>query len=74
WPIRSYKLVPEATRASCNEEQARCLVSGIVVFAVSNPSTGRKSAGTATFEYGVSFASGAAKVFSENGKTLSAQR
>jgi hypothetical protein len=74
WPVRSYRLLPEATRASCNEDQARCLVSGVVVFSVSDPAKGRKSGGTATFEYGVSFASGTVKVFSENGKTLSAQR
>ena len=74
WPVRSYRLLPEATRAACNEDQARCLVSGVVVFSVSDPAKGRKSAGTATFEYGVSFASGSVKVFSENGKTLSSQR
>jgi Caspase domain len=73
-PVRSYRLLPEATRASCNEDQARCLVSGVVVFSVSDPAKGRRSAGTATFEYGVSFAAGTVKVFSENGKTLSAQR
>ena len=74
WPVRSYRLLPDATRAACDEGQARCVVSGLVVFSVSDPAKGRKSAGTATFEYGVSFVSGTAKVFSENGKTLSAQR
>jgi uncharacterized caspase-like protein len=74
WPVRSYQLIPEATRTTCNEEQSRCQVSGVVVFSASNPMTGRKSAGTASFEYGITFAGGAPRIISENGKTLSAQR
>jgi len=74
WPIRSYRLLPEATRTSCDAEQSRCKIIGVVIFNASNPATGRKSTGTASFEYGVSFATGSAKIFSETGKTLSAQR
>jgi uncharacterized caspase-like protein len=74
WPIRTYKLLPEATQAACNEVQATCIVSGVVVFSVSDPAKGRKSTGTATFEYGVRFGSNTVKVFSENGKTLSSQQ
>jgi hypothetical protein len=68
WPVRSYRLLTDATRTSCNEEQ--CQVSGVVVFSASNPATGRKSTGTASFEYGINFAAG---IFFESGKTLSAQ-
>ena len=74
WPSRSYTLVPEATRTACDEAQSRCRITGVVAFSASNPATGRKSTGTASFEYGVSFAAGAPRVFSENGKTVSAQR
>jgi hypothetical protein len=74
WPIRSYRLMPDAIRVSCSEEQSRCQVSGIVAFSVSNPAAGRKSTGTASFEYGISFAGGVARFVSENGKTLSAQK
>jgi hypothetical protein len=73
WPVRSYKLLPDATRASC-DEQSKCQISGIVAFSVSNPSTGRKSTGTASFEYGISFTTGTARIFAENGKIFSAQR
>jgi hypothetical protein len=74
WPVRSYKLLPEAMRTSCNEEQSKCQINGVVAFSLSNPSTGRKSAGTASFEYGIRFTTVTARIFSENGKILSAQR
>ncbi|WP_296511652.1 caspase family protein [Rhodopseudomonas sp.] len=73
WPVRSYKLLPEATRTSCKDEQSKCQISGVVVFSASNPLTGKKSTGRASFEFGISFITGAARIFSENGKTLSAQ-
>jgi uncharacterized caspase-like protein len=71
WPVRSYKLLPDATRTSCNEEQFLCQITGVVVFSLSNPATGRKSTGTASFEYGINFAAGIPRIFSENGKILS---
>jgi hypothetical protein len=74
WPVRSYRLLRETTRATCDVNSSKCQIRGLVAFSASNPTTGRKSSGTASFEYGVSFASGRAAMFYENGKTLSAQR
>jgi hypothetical protein len=74
WPFRSYRLMQDTIRVSCSEEQSKCRVSGIVAFSVRNPAAGRNLSGTASFEYGITFAGGSARFVSENGKTLSAQK
>lgn len=74
WPNRSYRLRMETIRTSCDESKSSCQISGIVEFSLSNTATGRRSSGTASFDYGVRFEAGGAKVFYEQGKVLSTQK
>jgi hypothetical protein len=74
WPVRSYRILPETLRTSCDAVKSTCQVSAIVAYRVSNPAANRQTSGTATFEYGVSFGPDGPKVFYENGKTLTAQK
>jgi uncharacterized caspase-like protein len=74
WPIRSYRLLTETMRTSCNESQSSCQISGVLEFNLSNPANGKKSAGTSSFEYGIRFGPDGAKIFSEQGKIISAQK
>ena len=74
WPVRSYRVLNETIRTSCDESNASCQISGTLEFNLANPAKGRKSSGTSTFEYGVRFIPGGARVFFEKGKTLSAQK
>ena len=74
WPVRSYRLLTETIRASCNESQSSCQVSGLLEFNLSNPATGKTSAGTSSFEYGIRFGADGGRIFSENGKIQSARK
>lgn len=67
WPVRKYRLMPKTIRTACSEEQSKCQVSGVVAFNVSNPATSRKSAGTASFEYGIVFAHRTARLVPKTG-------
>ena len=53
WPVRSCRLLTDTIRASCNESQSSCQVSGLLEFNLSNPANGKTSAGTSSFEYGI---------------------
>lgn len=74
WPVRSYRLLTETMRTSCDEGSSKCQINGLLEFSLSNSATGRKSSGTASFEYGIRFGLDGAKVFYEKGKILSAQK
>jgi len=74
WPVRTYRLLTETMRTSCNESQSSCQVSGLLEFNLSNPATGKTSAGTSSFEYGIRFGAEGGRIFSENGKLQSARK
>ena len=74
WPSRSYRMRTETTRTSCDESKSSCQVSGVVDFSLSNPATGRKTSGSATYEFGIRFGTDGGRIFYEQGKTLSAQK
>ena len=74
WPVRAYRLLTETMRTSCNESQSSCQVSGLLEFNLSNPATGKTSAGTSSFEYGIRFGADGGRIFSENGKLQSARK
>ena len=74
WQVRSYRLLTETIRASCNESQSSCQVSGLLEFNLSNPATVKTSAGTSSFEYGIRFGADGGRIFSENGKIQSARK
>ena len=74
WPMRSYRLQMETIRTSCDQARSICQISGALEFSHSNPANGKRSSGTASFEYGIRFGPDGGKIFHEQGKTLSAQR
>ena len=74
WPVRSYRMRSDTTRTSCDEGKSSCQVSGVVDYSLSNPATGRKSSGSATYEFGIRFGADGGRIFYEQGKTLSAQK
>lgn len=74
WPIRSYRLLTETIHTSCDEIRSRCQVGGTLEFNLANPTNGRKSSGTSTFEYGIRFDLGSPRTFFESGKILSARK
>lgn len=74
WPVRSYRLLSETIRTSCNESQSSCQVNGLLEFNLSNPANGKTSAGTSSFEYGIRFGPDGGRIFSENGKIQSARK
>ena len=74
WPVRSYRLLTESIRTSCDESKSRCQINGVVEFGLANPATGRRSSGTASFDYGIRFVPDGARIFYEQGKVLSAQK
>ena len=71
WPQRRYRIKPDRTRIVCDKARSSCQVSGEIEFEVSNPSTGKKSAGVTTFEFRVNFTPGGPKIAAENGRVLS---
>ena len=70
WPVRSYRLLADTLQTSCDESRSSCQISGALEFGLSNPATGRKSAGTSTFEYGIRFGSDGTKLYAEKGNIL----
>jgi hypothetical protein len=74
WPVRSYQMRSDTIRTACIEGSSTCRVSGLLDYSLSNPSTGKKSAGSASFEFGIRFDASGGRITYENGKTLSAQR
>ena len=64
----------DTIRTSCDPARSICQISGTLEFSHSNPANGKKSAGTASFEYGIRFGADGGRIFYEQGKTLSAQR
>jgi hypothetical protein len=74
WPVRSYRLRSDTTRVSCDEGKSTCQVSGLVDYSLSNPASGRKSSGAASYEFGIRFGPDGGRIFYEQGKTLSAQK
>lgn len=74
WPSRAYKLRFDTIRTSCDESKSTCQISGQVDFDLSNPATGRKSSGTASFDYGVRFGPEGSRTFYEGGKILTTQK
>jgi hypothetical protein len=74
WPNRSYRLLRDTTRTSCDENKSSCQISGLIEFGLSNSATGRLWTGTASFEYGIRFGPDGPKVFYEKGKILSVQK
>ena len=71
---RSYRVLTETIRTSCDEVRASCQISGMLEFSLSNPANGKKSSGTSSFEYSLRFAPDGPKIFSEKGKIVSAQK
>jgi caspase domain-containing protein len=74
WPVRSYQMRSDTIRTSCVDNSSTCRVSGLLDYSLSNPSSGKKSSGSASFEFGIRFDAGGGRIVYENGKTLSAQR
>ena len=74
WPNRVYRLRFDTIRTTCDDTRSSCQISGQLDFDLANPATGRKSAGTASFEYGVRFGADGGRIFYEAGKTLTTQR
>jgi hypothetical protein len=74
WPSRAYRLRFDTIHTSCDESKSTCQISGQLDFDLSNPATGRKSAGTSSFEYGVRFGPDGSRTFYEAGKILTTQK
>lgn len=74
WPNRSYRLRFETIRTSCDTDTSTCRISGQLDFDLGNLPTGRKTSGTASFEYGVRFGPDGDRTFYEAGKILSTQK
>jgi len=74
WPVRSYRLLTETIRTSCDDSKSSCQISGLLEFNLSNPANSRKSSGMSSFEYGIRFGPDGAKIFYERGKIISAQK
>lgn len=55
WPVRSYVHRPGSMQVICNERTLRCAVRSIIDYQVSNPGTGRRARGAASFDLGVSY-------------------
>ena len=41
WPNRSYRLMRDTMRTSCDENKSSCRITGVVEFGLSNSVTGR---------------------------------
>ena len=67
WPVRSYHHRPGSMRVICNDGNRRCAVRSIIDYRVSNPSTGRRASGSATFDLGISFAGPKPVILYESG-------
>ena len=75
WPVRSYRMRTETTRASCDEAGSSCQVSGLVDYSLSNPATWPEIVrAAASYEFGIRFGADGGRIFYEQGKTLSAQK
>jgi hypothetical protein len=70
WPVRSYEHRPGSMEVICNENTRRCAVRSIIDYAVSNPNTGRRARGSATFDLGISFAGARPSILYETGGPL----
>jgi hypothetical protein len=55
WPVRSYHHRPGSMRVLCNADTRRCAVRSIIDYRVANPGRGRRAAGAASFDLGISF-------------------
>lgn len=70
WPVRSYGHRPGSMRVICNGETRRCAVRSIIDYRVSNPGTGRRAAGAATFDLGIGFGGARRVILYEGGRPL----
>lgn len=70
WPVRSYVHRPGSMRVICNEGTRRCAVQSIIDYRVSNPGTGKRASGSATFDLGISFEGPRPVVLYETGQPL----
>ncbi len=67
WPVRSYHHRPGTMQVICNGETRRCAARSIIDYRVSNPATGRRASGSATFDLGIGFAGPKPVILYENG-------
>jgi hypothetical protein len=74
WPVRHYEHRPGTMRVICNEAARRCAARSIIDYAVSNPSTGKRARGSATFDLGISFAGPRPVILYETGGPLRGRR
>lgn len=70
WPNRSYHHRPGAMQVMCNAEAQRCAVRSIIDYRVSNPGTGRRASGAASFDLGIGFAGPKPVILYEGGRPL----
>lgn len=70
WPVRSYAHRPGSMEVICNEAQRRCAARSIIDYQVANPASGRRAAGAATFDLGISFAGPQPVILYENGRPI----
>ncbi len=70
WPNRSYHHRPGSMQVICNAGARRCAVRSIIDYRVSNPGTGRRASGAATFDLGISFAGAKPVILYESGRPL----
>ncbi len=67
WPVRSYQHRPGSMRVLCNAGTRRCAARSIIDYRVSNPATGRRASGSASFDLGISFAGPKPVILYESG-------
>ena len=67
WPVRSYHHRPGSMQVICNAEARRCAARSIIDYRVSNPATGRRASGSASFDLGISFAGPKPVILYESG-------
>lgn len=59
WPARNYLVRPESMKVQCNEQTRECRIDGMIDFDARSPERKQRSHGVATFEYLLSYRSGA---------------
>jgi hypothetical protein len=70
WPVRSYHHRPGSMQVICNAEARRCAARSIIDYRVSNPATGKRASGAATFDLGISFAGAKPVILYESGRPV----
>jgi hypothetical protein len=70
WPVRAYNHRPGSMRVICNAGTRRCAARSIIDYRVSNPATGKRASGAASFDLGISFAGPKPVILYESGGPL----